>query len=77
MVLDDNIEHFFHGEGGEHVDLCVEENGEMEDVYEACDVEGGKDGEDFFVGGGGDLLDLKALGYHVLVGYHDLAKSAS
>ena len=49
----------------------------MEDVYEACDVEGGKDGEDFFVGGGSDLLDLKALGYYVLVGYHDLAKSVS
>jgi len=49
----------------------------MEDVYEACDVEGGKDGEDLFVCGGGDLLDLEALGYHVLVGYHDLQKSAT
>lgn len=40
-------------------------------------MEEGEDGEDLFVGVGGDLLDLEALGDGVLVGYHDLAVVSS
>ncbi len=48
----------------------------MQCVDEACDVEGGQHGEDFLVGGGCDLLDLKTLGDYVLVGNHYLFSSA-
>lgn len=40
-------------------------------MHEAGDVEEGEDGEDFFVGGRGDLVDLKGLRDYVLVGDHD------
>ena len=72
LVFADDVQHAGHGEGGEHVDFGVDEDGEVEAVDEACDVEEWEDGEDFLVGFGRYLLDLKALSYHVLMGYHDL-----
>jgi len=42
LVFDDSKEHAGHGEGGEHVDFCVEEDGEVEGVDKVCDVKGWK-----------------------------------
>lgn len=44
----------------------------MQDVYEACDVEGGEHGQHFLVRERRYLLDLKALRYYILVRYHHL-----
>ena len=44
----------------------------MKGVHETRYVEGGEDGEDFFVRVGCYLLDLETLGYYILMGYHDL-----
>ena len=44
----------------------------MKGVDEAGNVERGENGEYFFVVVGCYLLDLEALGYYILVGYHDL-----
>ncbi len=49
----------------------------MQRVDESSDVKGGENSEDLFVGVGGDLLDLEALSYYVLVGDHDLKTNQS
>jgi len=76
LVFGYGVEHGFHGEGGEHVDFCIENEGEVEGMDETGYVEGGENRQDFFVGAGCYLLDLETLGYYVLVGYHDLLQSA-
>lgn len=44
----------------------------MQGVHEAGYVEAGEDSENFFVCARCYLGNLEALGYYVLVGYHDL-----
>ena len=44
----------------------------MKGVHETRYVEGGEDGEDFFVRAGRYLLNLETLGYYIPMGYHDL-----
>ena len=39
FVVLDRLQHGFHREGGEHVNVGVEQDGEMQLVDEACDVE--------------------------------------
>lgn len=71
LVLDHRLQHRRHREGGEHDDLGVDHDRQVQTVHETGDVEERQHGEHLFVAFRRDLLHLEALSDDVLMCDHD------